>query len=295
MPCQMVPGLRPRLLVDWLGMLRIGNAIVIGFAAITGYVVSGGHGVWEALLLALSATLIGCYGNVINDILDIEIDRINKPWRPLPSGRISLSSAKAGATLLLIAGIALSLFLPPVCPVIAVFASFLLYAYSWRVKKTGFPGNIVIALLSFMVVLYGGLAGPYPARSLVPGLYAFLIILGREVYKGVEDVEGDQRHGVKTIAASLGVKPAVIIGTILLFTVIVISPLPYFYMGMNTAYLLSAFLGVDLPIIVAFIKIMRNPVVNAWKATRILKIPLFMGLLAFFLGSLPLNLGYLSP
>ncbi len=286
--------MRPRLLTDWLGMLRIGNAVVIGFAAVTGYVVSGGHRLWEALLLALSATLIGCYGNVINDVLDVEIDRINKPWRPLPSGRISLSSAKTGAAILLIAGIALSLLLPPVCPVIAVIASVLLYAYSWRVKKTGFPGNLVIAFLSFMVVVYGGLAGPDPGRSLVPGLYAFLIILGREIYKGVEDVEGDRRHGVKTIAASLGVKPAVIMGTILLFTVVAISPFPYFYMGMNIAYLLSAFIGVDLPIIIAFIKIIKNPVKHAWTSTRILKIPLFMGLLAFFLGSLPLNHSYLQ-
>ncbi len=276
--------------MDWLGMLRIGNAAVIGFAAITGYTVSGGRHIWDALLLALSATLIGCYGNVINDVLDIEIDRINKPWRPLPSGRISLPSAKTCAALLLIAGIALSLVLPPVCPVIVVIASFLLYAYSWKVKKTGFPGNIVISLLSFMVVVYGGLAAPNPARSFVPGLYAFLIILGREIYKGVEDVEGDRRHRVKTIAVSIGVKPAVIIGTLILFTVVAISPLPYFYMGMNIAYLLSAFLGVDLPIIIASIKIIRNPVKYAWTSTRILKIPLFMGLLAFFLGSLPLNL-----
>jgi len=145
-----------------------------------------------------------------------------------------------------------------------------------------------------MVVVYGGLAGPDPGRSLVPGLYAFLIILGREIYKGVEDVEGDRRHGVKTIAASLGVKPAVIMGTILLFTVVAISPFPYFYMGMNMAYLLSAFIGVDLPIIIAFIKIIKNPVKHAWTSTRILKIPLFMGLLAFFLGSLSLNPSYLQ-
>ncbi len=275
------------LLKDWLGMLRIGNAMVIGFAATTGYVVSGGHHVCEALLLALSATLIGCYGNVVNDILDIEIDRINKPWRPLPSGRISLSSAKAGASLLLMAGIVLSLILPPVCPVIAVIASLLLYTYSWRVKKTGFPGNLVIALLSFMVVEYGGLAGPDPTRSLVPGLYAFLIILGREIYKGVEDIEGDRRHEVRTIAVSLGIKPAVIIGTMLLFTVVAISPFPYFYMGMNIAYPLLAILGVDLPIIIASIRIISNPVKYAWTTTRILKVPLFMGLLAFFLGSLP--------
>ena len=276
-------------ITDWLGMLRIGNAIVIGFAAITGYVVSGGTNPWTALALALSATLIGCYGNVINDILDVEIDRINKPWRPLPSGRISMASAKTGAILLLVTGIIVSLFLPPACPLMAVAASILLYIYSWRVKKTGFLGNALIALLSLMVVIYGGLAAPSPLRSLVPAIYAYLIILGREVYKGIEDVEGDKKHGVKTIAVSLGIRPALIIGSLLLFIVIAISPIPYMFMGMNIAYLITAILGVDIPIIAAFILIIKDPPRYAWKATRILKIPLFMGLLAFFLGSLPLG------
>ena len=276
-------------ITDWLGMLRIGNAIVIGFAAITGYVVSGGTNPWTALILALSATLIGCYGNIVNDILDVEIDRINKPWRPLPSGRISMASAKTGAALLLVLGMIISFLLPPACPLMAGAASILLYAYSWRIKKTGFLGNALIALLSLMVVIYGGLAAPSPLRSLVPAIYAYLIILGREVYKGIEDVEGDKKHGVKTIAVSLGVRQALIIGSILLFTVVAISPIPYIYMGMNTAYLITAVLGVDIPILTAFILIIRDPLRYAWKATRILKIPLFMGLLAFFLGSLPLG------
>ncbi len=272
---------------DWLGLLRIGNSLVIGFAAVTGYVVGENYDVYHAGLLFLSAMMIGCYGNIINDIYDVEIDRINKPWRPLPSGRISIRTAWLLAILMAGLGISLSFLINIYCMVIAVSAVFLLYAYSRWIKRRGFTGNLLIAFLSFLVVVYGGVVTPIPWRSLIPGLYAFLIIVGREILKGLEDIEGDRRHGVSTIAVKYGVRKALVMGMIFLLTVVLISPLPYLYMNMNVFYLITAVLGVDVPILTALKIILVDPVKYAWRATRILKIPLFMGLMAFFLGAMP--------
>ena len=265
-------------------LLRIGNGLVIGFAALTGYVFSSGENVLVGIELFLSAMLIGLFGNIINDIFDIEIDKINKPWRPLPSGKISIKEAHIYAILALITGLIISVMINLICLIVAVFASIFLYLYSKTLKKTGFGGNLIIAFLSLLVIIYGGLATSNPMRSLYPGIYAFLIILGREVYKGIEDVEGDKKHGVKTIATTLGIKAAFIIGSLLLLTVVIISPIPYLILGLNPYYLLIAVLGVDVPILYSIINIFRNPLDNAWKSTRILKIPLLMGLLAFFTG-----------
>ena len=69
-----------------------------------------------------------------------------------------------------------------------------------------------------------------------------------------------------------------------LLALVAISPLPALFLGYSTRYLALALLGVDLPILYALRLLWRNPVANAWRATRILKIPLFMGLLAFLLG-----------
>ncbi len=55
---------------DWLQLLRIGNSTVIGFAAFTGYFV-GGRELLTATVLFVSAFLIGGYGNIINDVLDV--------------------------------------------------------------------------------------------------------------------------------------------------------------------------------------------------------------------------------
>ncbi len=144
----------------------------------------------------------------------------------------------------------------------------------------------MISILSFMVILYGGLSSPDPLFSLLPGIYAFFIILGREVLKGLEDIEGDRAHGVSTIAVVYGVRPTLVVASVFLSIVVVISPLPYLLGWTNTWYLVFAMLGVDIPIIVALIRVWRNPVGNAWSSTRILKIPLLMGLIAFTAGAL---------
>jgi geranylgeranylglycerol-phosphate geranylgeranyltransferase len=275
---------------DYLSLIRIGNSIVIGVAAITGYIVST-HTYLDLDLIMLklffSAFFIGVFGNIINDIYDLEIDKINKPWRPLPSGRISVLSAWILGLASCILGILLALIINIYLFIIAVIASITLYYYSKYLKRRGLAGNLTIAFLSFLVILYGGMVSPSNiVYSLVPGIYAFIIILGREIYKGIEDVEGDEIHGVKTIAVRLGIWRAYIIGSLVLMILVIISPLPYIYMGLNIYYLSTAIIGVDIPIIYSIILMSKNPVKYAWRSTRILKIPLLLGLIAFILGVL---------
>ena len=265
--------------------MRIGNGLVIGFAALTGYVFTGGELNITAVYLFISALFIGVYGNIINDIYDIEIDKINKPWRPLPSGRISLKEAWLLGTIFCVMGLIISfLFLSVECFLIASIAALLLILYSKYLKRTGLPGNLTISFLSLLVIIYGGIMGDDFLLSLIPGLYAFIIILGREIFKGLEDIEGDRKYNVKTVAVILGEKYAVIIGSLTLLIVVVISPLPYVFLGLNIIYLIIAFLGVDLPIIYSIMLLRKNPIGLSWKVTRLLKIPLFAGLLAFFAG-----------
>ena len=83
----------------------------------------GPHAISPALLLAaLSASLIMAGGNALNDLCDIEADRINKPGRPLPSGRLPVWAARLQAVVLAALGLALSLLLPHPAPSIAAIA-----------------------------------------------------------------------------------------------------------------------------------------------------------------------------
>lgn len=274
---------------DWLKLARIGNTAIIGFSSIVGLIV-GGYGslnneYYRLILVGLVPALIGAGGNIVNDYFDRFIDAVNKPWRPIPSGRINARTALIVSILLMVIGVLLSILLDYYCFLVAVIASILLFEYSRWIKKTGFPGNIVIALLSLLSILFGGLASPNPSASLLPGLYAFLIILGREVFKGIEDLEGDKKYNVKTLAVVAGPKIAFLFGSTLLLIVVIISPIPYLFYKYNIYYLLTALIGVDLPVITSIL-LVAHDYKHAWRATRILKIPLFTGLLAFLIGVL---------
>ncbi len=249
-----------RKIGDWLKLVRIGNGFVIGFSAIVGYVVSDGRVLGDTMLLFLSAMLIGCYGNIVNDIFDIDIDRINKPWRPLPSKRTSMEIDWSLALILAGLGTLLSFFINILCFITAISAVALLYLYSNEIKRPGFAGNSLIAFLSFLVIVYGGFAAPLFWKSFISGLYAFMIIIGREVLKSLEDIEDDRRYRVSTIAVKLGIRKALIIGMIFLMLVVIISPIPYFYMDMNLYYLATAILGVDIPILIAPKMVFADPV-----------------------------------
>ena len=272
---------------DWLKLARIGNTAIIGFSSIVGLIV-GGYGslnneYYRLILVGLVPALIGAGGNIVNDYFDRFIDAVNKPWRPIPSGRINARTALIVSILLMVIGVLLSILLDYYCFLVAVIASILLFEYSRWIKKTGFPGNIVIALLSLLSILFGGLASPNPSASLLPGLYAFLIILGREVFKGIEDLEGDKKYNVETLAVVAGPKIAFLFGSTLLLIVVIISPIPYLFYKYNIYYLLTALIGVDLPVITSIL-LVAHDYKHAWRATRILKIPLFTGLLAFLIG-----------
>jgi len=277
-------GRSTRTILGVIDLIRPGNCLIIGFAALVGYTIGGGSDPLKASLLFLGAAMLGAWGNIINDFFDLEVDKVNKPWRPLAKGIITPRQGLTLGLLLASLGIALSIYVSLVCGVLAVASFLLLFIYSWRAKSSGLPGNILVSLLSALNILYGGVASPKPQLSILPSIYAFTIILGRELAKSLEDIKGDAEAGIKTIAVQHGPRTAMQASGAVLLALVAISPLPALFLGYSTRYLALALLGVDLPILYSLRLLWRNPVANAWRATRILKIPLFMGLLAFLLG-----------
>lgn len=269
----------------WMSIIRIGNAASIGLAAIVGYWVAGGSSIATALKLFFSAMLIGGAGNVINDYADREVDAINKPWRPIPSGAISPREALIGFFILNGAGLAIAALLPWTCLLVAVLASIALALYSLRLKKILLVGNNVVALMSAINLVYGGLAAPKPLLSMFPAIYAYLLILGREFLKGLEDVEGDRRFGIKTLATEFGRRWAYVASWIVMGVLIAISPLPYILAHFNLLYIVLATLGTDATIVIALIAARKLDEKSAWKATRIMKLSFVFGLLAFLVGA----------
>jgi len=158
----------------------------------------------ELGLAMLSAMLLGAAGNAANDLWDVEADRINKPTRPLVSGALSSDVAArvggvAGGLGLVLAWLAGATVLT-----LAVPALVLMLAYSPLLKPRPVLGNVVVAVIASLPLVYGaGAVGDWHA-GLVPFWLAALLHLSREIVKDVEDIPGDVAAGRRTIPVTWG-------------------------------------------------------------------------------------------
>ena len=207
---------------------RPANSLVAGLAAILGYIVATGTIAPVALILLPIVAFITAGGNAFNDLCDLEIDRINRPDRPLPSGRVTPRAAGALAAVLFAAGLVLAVPAGLPCVVIAVANSLLLVAYARTLKRTALWGNAVVSYLTASIYPFGGaLAGIAPMERTLPlaGI-TFLAMLSRELLKDAEDVAGDRAQGARTLPILHGVKKTAVVAYACAIGAIAISLLP---------------------------------------------------------------------
>lgn len=191
-------------MVNYILITRPLNLLITLFSTAAGYWLAGGSDLLTMLLTGFSASLIAAGGNVINDIYDIETDKINRPLRALPSGKISLSAAFNYYLLLTSGGIIISVFIGYLVFTVAfsVFAG--LWFYAKTLKRLPLAGNFAIALFTGLVFPYGALAAGDISAGFFPFLFAFLTTLIREVLKDLEDINGDKATGARTLPILYG-------------------------------------------------------------------------------------------
>jgi geranylgeranylglycerol-phosphate geranylgeranyltransferase len=227
-------------------------AVVLG-----GYV--AGTGAWDKIALAALATLfVSASSNAWNDYRDIEIDRINQPQRPLPAGLVSPRAALVFSIVAAVVSIILAAFINPLALGIAIASNILLYLYSVWLKSTVLLGNMVIAFISAMSAVFGGVAAGNPRPSLWLGAIIFIGILGREVLKTLADYEGDKAHQVKTIATVWGPRVARVFFFVLLGLTAIVMLAPYYYGQFDPIYAYIVALGVVPVAIYVIIRVTRE-------------------------------------
>ena len=187
---------------------------MVGFAVVVGIAVTS-HSYLQiftlrALFGFLTGFFISGFSMVSNDIYDVDVDRINQPERPLASGRVTLSTARWMCAGLLIAGLAVALPLGVANFAIASLFALIGWYYNYHGKKLGLFGNSLVALSLAIPYIYGSIALESYSINLgyLLALTSFLAGLGREVLKGIADVQGDRRRNVKTVAISFGTRKA---------------------------------------------------------------------------------------
>jgi geranylgeranylglycerol-phosphate geranylgeranyltransferase len=166
-------------------------------------------GVGGVLVAMLATVTIGAGANVINDVFDCEIDRVNRPHRALPAGIISVLAARWAWVLLSLAGIILAALISWLHAAVAVAATGLLYVYSAKLKRRPLSGNVVVGLTIALALIFGGMVPLIQGvGSVLPvaagALFAFATTLAREITKDIEDLPGDAQVGARTFPLVVG-------------------------------------------------------------------------------------------
>lgn len=159
----------------------------------------------NCLVGSVAIALAVAVANVVNDVVDLPTDAASGRSRPLPSGRVRVSTARIAAVALAVTALALAAT-AGVVPVLAMGALLLLAtAYSFLFKSTVLVGNLVVAGCASAPVVYGGfLAGSVaPAIWVAAGL-SFLFMLAYEALKTLRDGEPDAAAGLRTLATWTG-------------------------------------------------------------------------------------------
>lgn len=163
----------------WLQLMRLPNGLIAFMAVLLGAILSTRSPVlsgMEIFLAGLSTLLIAAGGNVLNDICDIDIDRINRPDRPLPAERITISQARVFAMILDGVGLLLSYLIGWFAVGVALIVIVLLSGYNIYWKRQPLIGNVVVAVCGALCFIYGGLAVNAPLPAVIPAIFAFFFI-----------------------------------------------------------------------------------------------------------------------
>ncbi|MHA1996281.1 MAG: UbiA family prenyltransferase [Candidatus Hodarchaeales archaeon] len=184
----------------------IGMVVVLGFVSVTKKFPS-----WDILILGSgTGFIVSASTNTINDILDLEIDKLEKPNRPLPEGRITISQAWylfASETIL---GLILSFFLSIYSFALTGFVSVISILYSFRLKNYFLFKNILTAFGIASAYLVGAFAaGDSLQLPILLFFYQIMItVTAFELHKDIADIEGDFKYQKVTFATRFGAKQA---------------------------------------------------------------------------------------
>jgi geranylgeranylglycerol-phosphate geranylgeranyltransferase len=275
-----------------LDLIRPVNCAMIGFAVVVGSFVSKppSSSPLQLGLGFLTGFFICAYSMAVNDIYDVEVDKVNRPERPLPSGRVTAQAASRISILVLLAGIASSvLTLNAVAAVIALVYALLSWLYNSRAKKTGLPGNLIVASSLAIPFIYGGVVvGGSTTGSLLlmMALTSFFAGVGREVVKAMADVEGDAERGVNSVARANGLKSASAVGAAFFLLAVVTSWVPLITGLANRIYTFGVFVPDLIFIYLAARILLRPDPTNAYRVKKVALGGMTVGLLVFIGGAL---------
>lgn len=236
------------------------------------------------VLASVSAALVAASGNIINDIYDVEIDKISHPNRVLVLGLLSKQEAMIEYIFLTLVSASIAASLSGTLLIIVIITSVLLFTYALYFKKVSLTGNIVVAFIAGLVFIYGGFVAGNPQGAVIPAVFAFLINLIREIVKDIQDTEGDSAQNVKTFPIKYGIDSTKKLIAFITILLIAFTFYPFIMQLYKIEYFIVVMVFVN-PILVLCLKFIfeKNNLLN--KVSNLLKLNMILGLISIYIGN----------
>ncbi|NEO55206.1 MAG: chlorophyll synthase ChlG [Okeania sp. SIO3B5] len=203
--------------ITWIPLIW---GVVCGAASSGNYSWNLENVLMSAACMLLAGPLMTGYTQTLNDFYDREIDAINEPYRPIPSGAISIPQVVTQIVFLLLAGVCLSYFLDlsaghdfPIITMLCLFGAFIAYIYSappLKLKQNGWLGNYALGSSYIALPWWTGhaLFGELNLTIVILTLFYSFAGLGIAVVNDFKSVEGDEKLGLKSLPVMFGIGTA---------------------------------------------------------------------------------------
>jgi len=280
----------------YVRLMRPVNCLMMGFAVIVGAAIASpqfSNVFWLSLFYGfVTGFMLTAASMTINDYYDKEIDAVNEPNRPIPSGLIKPKEAFTFAFILTAIGFAsasanaylMSLF----CFLIAIIAWIVFVTYTLVGKHSGLPGNFLVSACVSIPFIYGSYAavGEIEPNVLIFASMVFLSNTGREITKGIVDVKGDRVQNVKTLAVRYGEKTAAAATAFFYLSAVFLSPIPWL-LKLVSWWFVPLVAITDFGLVASSFMLLKDySRENARKVKKVVLLWFIMGLLAFVIGAL---------
>lgn len=275
----------------YIRLMRPINCVMVGFTVIVGAALATG----DVLSLSLQNLILGfatgfmltAASMAINDYYDRQIDGINEPTRPIPSGLVAPTNALIFAFTLTAVGFIAALLTNVYSLLVAIFAWIVFTVYTTVGKRTGLLGNFLVSVCVAVPLVYGSFAAAARLETnvLIFASMVFLANSGREITKGIVDVQGDKSNNIRTLAVQFGEKKAAFAAASFFISAVLLTPLPWF-LSLVSVWFVPLVIVTDFGLLLSSALLLRDHSrENSRKIKNRVLLWFIFGLLAFIAGA----------
>jgi geranylgeranylglycerol-phosphate geranylgeranyltransferase len=190
------------------------------------------------------------------------------------------------AFLLTVLGFAAAYLTSIRCLAIAALAWVIFTGYTTVGKRSGLPGNFLVSACVAIPFVYGSTVATDSVQQNVL-LFVSMVFLsntGREITKGIVDIQGDRNQNVKTLAVRFGDRNAAIVAAIFYVSATLLSPIPVF-LGLVSFWFLPLVAITDIGLLASSVLLLKDHSRQSARRIKMVVLVWFMvGLVAFLIG-----------